>query len=77
MARHEIIDTGFIYNWFGYLSCFNQHQTDIPIQYFCVSPTWQPDPKAADGNVCNNPSCRGPQGDAGHVPIGADATGVP
>ncbi|KAK7915116.1 hypothetical protein PG985_012819 [Apiospora marii] len=68
------LNTGFIYNWFGYLSCFNQHQTDIPVDYFCKDPTWQPDPNSVDG--CATPSCQGPQADAGHCPTGTDAAGV-
>ncbi|KAK7962909.1 uncharacterized protein PG986_003734 [Apiospora aurea] len=67
------LNSGFIYNWFGYLSCFGYHQSDIPVAYDCQPPGWQPDPNTKDG--CNDPSCQGPQADAGHVDLGADAGG--
>ncbi|KAK8061710.1 hypothetical protein PG994_008076 [Apiospora phragmitis] len=68
------LNTGFIYNWFGYLSCYDQHQTDIPVSYYCKDVGWQPNPNDQDN--CTNPSCQGNQADAGHVSTGADAGGA-
>ncbi|KAK6821315.1 Cyanovirin-N [Apiospora arundinis] len=61
------INTGFIYNWFGYLSCFNLYQTQIPHTYECKDdPTWQPSPTDLDG--CQDWTCLGgTQQDAGNV----------
>ncbi|KAK8123051.1 hypothetical protein PG984_011721 [Apiospora sp. TS-2023a] len=69
------LNTGFIYNWFGYLSCFGQHQTEMPISYYCKDAGWQPDPNTAD-NCTASDVCGGKQVDAGHVSINADAATV-
>ncbi|KAK8071663.1 hypothetical protein PG996_005011 [Apiospora saccharicola] len=69
------LNTGFVYNWFGYLSCFGQHQTEMPISYYCKDAGWQPDPNTAD-NCTSADVCGGKQVDAGHVSINADAATV-
>lgn len=75
MADKTHLDTGFIYNWFGYLSCFNLYQTVVPHDFFCQDPTWQPSPTNLDG--CTDPTCLGgTQEDAGICDEGANASGT-
>ncbi|KAI0011421.1 hypothetical protein F4779DRAFT_637250 [Xylariaceae sp. FL0662B] len=40
--------TDVLYNWFGFLSCFDIHQEVYPHGFPCKDPGWRPDPLAAD-----------------------------
>ncbi|KAI0125327.1 hypothetical protein BJ170DRAFT_686194 [Xylariales sp. AK1849] len=47
---------GEVYNWFGYLSCFEVHETEYKRTYPCQDPGWQPAADASD-TTCNNNAC--------------------
>jgi len=65
-----------MFNWFGYLNCFNQYSTMVPRDYPCQEDGWQPLP--TEGGGCSDISCAsGVNYDVGdNVDVGANATGV-
>ncbi|KAI1077454.1 hypothetical protein F5B20DRAFT_261441 [Whalleya microplaca] len=40
--------TNVLYNWWGFLSCFDVHQEVYVHDYPCKEPDWRPDPMAGD-----------------------------
>ncbi|ORY55630.1 uncharacterized protein BCR38DRAFT_414813 [Pseudomassariella vexata] len=42
------LNQGFLYNWFGYLSCFNTYETQYKRKYPCKGANWQPSPGEND-----------------------------
>ncbi|KAI1635550.1 hypothetical protein F4809DRAFT_613641 [Biscogniauxia mediterranea] len=67
----EVNLNDILYNWYGWLSCFDLHETGAEHGYYCKGDGWQPDPAVPDG------ACAGGCPERAHSDIPVAAATVP